>query len=87
MIDAHNFLQPQRQSPKAIVLILLKYFRVVVRQLWPILLIVIINPDCPVNDEHGVWLIKIDLDRFGLLHCLPDFFFVPCFLCAQQVCG
>lgn len=39
-----NFYQPQRQSPKAIVLILLKYFRIVVRQLWPVLLIVIINP-------------------------------------------
>ena len=55
MIDAHNFLQPQRQSPKAIVLILLKYFRVVVRQLWPILLIVIINP----KSEKGLTIIAI----------------------------
>jgi putative membrane protein len=35
---------PQRQSPKAIVLILLKYLLVIVRQIWPILLVVLINP-------------------------------------------
>ena len=35
---------PQRQSPKAIVLILLKYLRIIVRQIWPILLVVLINP-------------------------------------------
>jgi len=35
---------PQRQSPKAILLILYKYLRIIVRQLWPILLIVLINP-------------------------------------------
>src|SRR6187431_2903783 len=44
-MDAHtNFHQPQRQSPKAVVLILLKYFRIIVRQLWPILLVILINP-------------------------------------------
>ena len=35
---------PQRQSPKAILLILYKYLRIIVRQIWPILLIVLINP-------------------------------------------
>ena len=35
---------PQRQSPKAVLLILLKYFRIIVRQLWPILLVILINP-------------------------------------------
>ncbi|HUR30849.1 MAG TPA: PH domain-containing protein [Saprospiraceae bacterium] len=44
MTTQNSFQQPQRQSPKAIVLILLKYMRIVVRQLWPILLIVVINP-------------------------------------------
>jgi putative membrane protein len=55
MIDPGAFHQPQRQSPKAIVLILLKYFRIVVRQLWPILLIVIINP----RSDKGVIIISI----------------------------
>lgn len=55
MIEAGSFQQPQRQSPKAIVLILLKYFRLVVRQLWPILLIVIINP----RSDKGLIVISI----------------------------
>jgi putative membrane protein len=41
---ASTLYQPQRQSPKAIVLILLKYLRIIVRQIWPILLVVLINP-------------------------------------------
>lgn len=36
--------QPQRQSIWAVVLILLKYIRITARQLWPILLIVLIKP-------------------------------------------
>lgn len=55
MVSPHLFHQPQRQSPKAIVLILLKYFRIVVRQLWPILLIVIINP----RSNKGLIIISI----------------------------
>jgi putative membrane protein len=39
-----HLYQPQRQSHKAVLLILLKYFRIIVRQMWPILLIVLINP-------------------------------------------
>ena len=39
-----SLYKPQRQSPKAIVLILLKYLLIIVRQIWPILLIVLINP-------------------------------------------
>ena len=55
MESPHLFHQPQRQSPKAIVLILLKYFRIVVRQLWPILIIVIINP----RSDKGLIIISI----------------------------
>lgn len=44
MDNSSDFSRPQRQSPKAVVLILLKYFRIIVRQMWPILLIVLINP-------------------------------------------
>ena len=55
MTEGNNFHQPQRQSPKAIILILLKYFRIVVRQLWPILLIVIINP----RSGKGVMIISL----------------------------
>jgi len=39
-----HLYRPQRQSPKAVLLILLKYIRITVRQMWPILLIVLINP-------------------------------------------
>src|SRR5688572_11873228 len=55
MTGTNNFHQPQRQSPKAIVLILLKYIRIVVRQLWPILLIVLINP----RSDKGIMIITI----------------------------
>ena len=44
MSSAADLYHPQRQSPKAVVLILLKYFRIIVRQLWPILLVILINP-------------------------------------------
>ncbi len=44
MDTSSNLYQPQRQSPKAVILILLKYIRIIVRQMWPILLIVLINP-------------------------------------------
>ena len=44
MDPTSNLYQPQRQSPKAVLLILLKYFRIIVRQLWPILLVILINP-------------------------------------------
>ncbi len=39
-----SLYQPQRQSIWAVVLILLKYLRVIARQMWPILLIVLIKP-------------------------------------------
>ncbi len=39
-----SLYQPQRQSPKAVLLILLKYIGTVVRTLWPILLVILINP-------------------------------------------
>ena len=55
MTGAGSFQHPQRQSPKAIILILLKYFRLVIRQLWPILLIVIINP----RSDKGIIVISI----------------------------
>lgn len=44
MASEGNLYQPQRQSSWAIVLILLKYLRIIARQMWPILLIVLIKP-------------------------------------------
>lgn len=55
MASSADFHQPQRQSPKAIVLILLKYVRIVVRQIWPVLLIVLINP----RSDKGMIIISI----------------------------
>lgn len=43
-MDPTYFHTPRRQSPRAIVLILLKYARILIWQLWPILLVVLINP-------------------------------------------
>ncbi|MGB3080870.1 MAG: PH domain-containing protein, partial [Saprospiraceae bacterium] len=39
-----NMHQPQRQSPKAVFLILFKYGRIIISTIWPILLVVLINP-------------------------------------------
>jgi putative membrane protein len=44
MEEQSTLYQPQRQSPKAVVLILIKYVRIIIRQIWPILLVVLINP-------------------------------------------
>ena len=52
MVYPNTFYEPQRQSPKAIVLILLKYLRIMVRQLWPLLLVILINP----TSGKGAWI-------------------------------
>ena len=44
MDQTSSLYLPQRQSPKAVILILLKYVRLIVRSIWPVLLVVIINP-------------------------------------------
>lgn len=54
-----DLYQPQRQSPKAVILILLKYLRIMVRQMWPILLIVLIKP----NSDKGMIITAI---AFGI---------------------
>ncbi|MGB4850209.1 MAG: PH domain-containing protein, partial [Saprospiraceae bacterium] len=44
MDNPSHIHQPQRQSPKAVFLILLKYGRIIISTIWPILLVVLINP-------------------------------------------
>lgn len=39
-----DFLRPNRQSPVAIILILLRLFRFLFRQFWPVLLVVVLRP-------------------------------------------
>ena len=52
MPESSSLYSPQRQSPKAIVLILFKYFRIIVRQIWPILLVALINP----MSQKGIYI-------------------------------
>ncbi len=55
MMDSTSLYQPQRQSPKAVILILLKYLRIIVRQMWPILLIFIFQ----TKSDRGVIIVTI----------------------------
>ncbi|HJW30432.1 MAG TPA: PH domain-containing protein, partial [Saprospiraceae bacterium] len=43
-MEDHSLYAPQRQSPKAIALILIKYLRIIASTIWPILLVILINP-------------------------------------------
>lgn len=43
MVD-QLFSTPRRQSGKAIVIILIRYLRLIVRQIWPVILIFLLNP-------------------------------------------
>lgn len=47
-----NLFEPQRQSIVAILLILLKYIRMMVRQFWPVLLILLLNR----KGEFQIWV-------------------------------
>ena len=66
MEEISNLHHPQRQSPKAVILILLKYMRIIVRQMWPILLIVLINP----TSGKGIIITSIALG-IALICSLP----------------
>ena len=55
MNQTSDLYQPQRQSPKAVFLILIKYVRLFISTLWPILLVVLINP----RSDKGILVISI----------------------------
>src|SRR5688572_23380233 len=59
-MDSTSFYQPQRQSPKAVILILLKYLRIIIRQMWPILLIFIFQ----TKSDNAVIIVTI---AFGIV--------------------
>jgi len=47
---------PNRQSPVAILLVLLKFVRIIIRQAWPFLLIIIIRGPAKNQDNFYLWL-------------------------------
>ncbi|MGB3080896.1 MAG: PH domain-containing protein, partial [Saprospiraceae bacterium] len=70
--------QPQRQSPKAIFLILFKYGRIIISTLWPILLVVLINP----TSHKGILITSIVMGVaiisliYSILSYLKFYFFI-----------
>ena len=57
-----SFLEiPQRQSMVAIFLILLRLFRVIVGQAWPLLIVIFINPSKSKDSYFAMWIIGISI--------------------------
>ena len=57
-----SFLEkPQRQSLVAIFLILLRLFRVIVGQAWPLLLVIFLNPSKSKDSYFAMWVIGISI--------------------------
>ena len=69
--QASALYQPQRQSPWAVVLILWKYLRITARQMWPILLIILINP----TEGRGliVTLVALGITILSLIYSIVAF--------------
>ena len=63
MTRKNNLFQPQRQSGYAIVIILLKFIRMLIRQLWPILLILVVNRN---SDRIGFWISMVAIAIAGI---------------------
>lgn len=49
-----DLFSPQRQSTAAIILILLKFVRLIIRQLWPLVLVILLNPKGSIEAWIGV---------------------------------
>jgi len=70
--------KPQRQSPKAVLLILLKYIRLVASTIWPVLLVILINP----RSNKGLIIISLVLAItilslvYSILAYLRFYFFI-----------
>ena len=57
-----SFLEkPQRQSLVAIFLILLRLFRVIVGQAWPLLLVILFNPSKSKDSYFAMWVVGISI--------------------------
>lgn len=73
-----DIFHPQRQSPKAVFLILLKYGRVIVSTIWPILLVIVINP----SSRKGIIIISMVMGVallsmiYAILSYLRFYFFI-----------
>ena len=70
--------QPQRQSPRAVFLILLKYGRIIISGVWPILLVILINP----ASRKGIIVISIVMGIavlslvYSILSYMKFYFFI-----------
>jgi putative membrane protein len=73
-----KYYKPQRQSPKAILLILLKYIRIIISTIWPVLLIVLINPASQKGIFVTVFVLGITLLSFiySILAYTRFYFFI-----------
>lgn len=62
MTRKNSLFTPQRQSGYAIVIILLKFIRMLIRQLWPLLLVLFVNR----SDKVGFWISVVAIAIGGL---------------------
>jgi len=67
-MDKQSLYIPQRQSPKAILLILYKYLLIIIRQIWPVLIIFLINPTS--GKARYITLIVLAVVFFALIYSL-----------------
>ncbi|MCB0679433.1 MAG: PH domain-containing protein, partial [Saprospiraceae bacterium] len=73
---AGPFREPTRQSPVAILLILLRLVRSLLRMAWPVLLVLVLNPKKQSFDALSWWIIGIaSLSALGSIIAYFRFFF------------
>ncbi|MEP6647233.1 MAG: PH domain-containing protein [Saprospiraceae bacterium] len=84
MNSQSDLYRPQRQSPRAIFLILLKYGRVVITTIWPVLLVIIINP----ASHKGIILISIvmGLTLLSLVYSILSYTLFYFFIHDNELC-
>ena len=70
--ELKSLFEPQRQSYFAIVLILFKFIKLIIRQLWPLLIIFLINPRGSFDVILGI--LTLGIASISLLASVVSYF-------------
>ena len=62
----HNFSEPRRQSYLAIVLIIYKFYKIIIRQVWPFLIFIVLGSRSAKQADWEEYMLYVVI-FFGLL--------------------
>jgi putative membrane protein len=75
---------PQRQSPKAVWLILLKYIRLIVRVIWPVLILILLNPKS--NKVAAITTLVVGFTILSLVYSIISYLRYTFFIQENELC-